>query len=269
MDTITISENNETRQTFEDIIQKYPLKKIIDCIISVTTLNSNKSSIEENSELTNFITYFYKEYGAQGLLSYLLNMNSDPTSNNFISENTDSKKESGSSTVDEEIMINDVIHLSDNIEDMEEDIIDLNEDNDEDNYISLVENIPKKEGAKSEVRTKKVHFQKKDIPRIISEEKVVRKKKKKLSYHYSLINGKFYKYKLYEYNGQKGIAKYICFDNGCNGFGVYDTKNKTFTLLRLHENKCLSDKGCDFYDKLSYEYMKMNDLEELQVLNDS
>ena len=100
----------------------------------------------------------------------------------------------------------------------------------------------------------------------------INEKKKKLDYHCSLINNIYFKYKLKPnfHKGNKSIANFVCCNPKCPGCGIYNLKNKMFTLLRGHDIKdnyssCIK---MDDKDKIYYSYMKDHGIVELQITNE-
>ena len=189
---------------------------------------------------------------------------------------------------------NNIINLDEEDDDNDdnEEIINISDtDSDditsEDNImISLCENesttYVEQKGRKTELKSNKKRIKKKSKKHISLnkhksnteqkyikiKEKMLRKKIKNLSYHCSIINGEFYKYKLKSFNS-KGIAKFICFNPKCEGYGTYNINNKNFTLLKGHniENNECSFNIMDSPDKTFYSHMKDNDIDEMQIVN--
>ena len=213
------------------------------------------------------------------------------------------KAESISSTVEDEVIelkndddddINEIRVVDNNIikvdEDDEEQFVTISlkdSDNNIDNkIIPIYDNEQKcnysRVGFNSELKRKR----KRDTKtysvqkyRIYSVEKCVRKnkdfineKKKKLDYHCSLINNIYFKYRLKPnfHKGNKSIANFVCCNPKCPGCGIYNLKNKMFTLLRGHDIKdnyssCIN---MDDKDKVYYSYMIDHGIVELQITNE-
>jgi hypothetical protein len=281
------NENNYNKKTLKSIIdylnKKYSLKILIDCIISKTT-NNNKNKYNDNSELNKIISAICKEIGVVEVFKCLLSYKGEDQNNsidqslnlNKGNEEETYKRVSLSTTFEEE-----PIEISENNND---NTITINEDDeDNDNIISITDsednnNLDKKIINGNEhysLTDKKVNKIK--IININSDEKTNKIKifdknrLKNLSFHCSIIQGEYYKYKLKCINS-KGIAKYICFNPKCEGYGIYNINNKMFTLLKEHNYDSNNNYSCckymDFQDKIYYSYMKNNNIEEMQIIND-
>ena len=301
------SSNEKTiKIILENLIEKYSLREIIDCIITETTLSQNKI-VKENKELYDIINLLCHNTGIPEIFKYVLDLQEDKYINSN-TKNENSKKNSLSSTSEEEYInidnkINDItVNLSDNDYiklnnsnnsiNNDTDIINLTEsedliENNNNNIISLYENestsFLEKKGKNSELKMSKKKLNKKiDIPcyrkrfKIYSEEKffninkkLENNKVKDLSCHYSIINGDCYKYKLKNIN-EEGIASFICIDKKCKSYGIYNINNKMFTLLKGHnvDNNYSCNRNSNVNDKIYFAYMKNNNIEEMQVIND-
>ena len=95
-------------------------------------------------------------------------------------------------------------------------------------------------------------------------------KTKDITYHCSIIEGIYYKYK----NDNKinqNLIKFVCINPSCASWGIYDTNDKTFTLQKEHwVNDTII---CYHYsmtkqDKKNYKYMIAHNVDEMQMYID-
>ena len=161
----------------------------------------------------------------------------------------------------------------------DDDVISIDDDNDIDNYILedkeeiviLSEIDEKNNNKKLGIKNEKIIKGNNRISSLdkykINDEQKNQKKIKNLSFHLSILQNYFFKYKFKSYNN-KGIAKFICCNPKCMGYGEYNINNKLFTLLKEHNiSQNLSCTKMDDDDQIYYSYMKNNNIEELQILN--
>ena len=95
-------------------------------------------------------------------------------------------------------------------------------------------------------------------------------KVKDISYHCSIIEGIYFKYKILSKINQN-LVKFVCINPKCHSWGIYDTNDKTFTLQEGHwaDNTIICyHKSMTKQDKKNYLYMLYHDLDELQMYND-
>ena len=187
---------------------------------------------------------------------------------------------------------NNIINLNeeDDNNNLNTDIININESDDENNnnnedaIFSINDNEPlnrinseikirdksyklgEKENIESfYINSNKINYKEKCF---LEGSKILTNKINNLSYHCSIINGIYFKYKFKSFD-KKGIAKFVCFNPKCGGYGIYNLNNKMFTLLKEHNyfNNSFCSKNMDRFDKIYYSYMKINHIEELQITN--
>ncbi len=274
--------NKALKTLLDNLEQQYSLKSLIDCIISKAT---NKDNIEcgNNTELNKIISTICKEIDVSEIFDCILdvqgeeqniNINKSLNQNNGNDEEKN-KRISLSTTLEEEpIEIKDInnnnpININDDDDENNSDIISLSESDDNNNLEKIIVNGLEKYSHtdKKGKKIKVIHINS-DENNNEFDKKV--EKFKNLSFHCSIIQGEYYKYKLKLVNN-KGFAKYICFNPNCEGYGMYNINNKTFTLLKEHNcdnNNYCCYKNMDSQDKIYYSYMVNNNIEEMQILND-
>ena len=304
IETVSLSNNevnNLEEKTIKLLLEKlkqiFSLNQIIETIISETTISEKEKSNENsNNELNNIINIMCKKTGVIKMFSYLLE---DPEKVESIKHNNIQKNEpknktiSVSSTIEDDIIeinnnddMNDVKIIDNNIIKVDdEDAIKLTDsDNSIDNKIISIYDNEKifnygREGVNSELKRKRKrddneYYDKKY--KINSVEKCLKKKKdlinekiRNLHYHCSLINNIYFKYRLITITN-KGFARFICYNPKCPGYGIYNLKNKMFTLLRGHniKNNYTSCINMDVKDRIYYSYMISHDIVEMQITNE-
>ena len=130
--------------------------------------------------------------------------------------------------------------------------------------------------------------QKEESPQRISEERksinlnqnkeiqILKKNIKKykiedISYHCSIIDGKYYKYK-FDKRINKHLIRFICYNPNCESWGIYDANDKTFTLQKIHlvgDSIICYHNFMNAQDKKNYSYMITNHVEEIQMYKDT
>lgn len=293
----------------EILKQKFTLKEIIDIIISETIKKKNEKEINnynnnKPNDINVLISFICKKIGSLRMLKCILDTESKEDEKDIRETKLLNKKKKENkyeknkifslpSTVEEELneMNNINNYIDNNIINLEEeennkDIICLTDSDDENKYINIEdsifsfnENEKYNNKIKKELEIKKISIKKnKDdfsFHKINSTEKFgitennrLINKIKNLSYHCSIINGIYFKYKFKSMN-KKGIAKFVCFNPKCEGYGIYNINNKMFTLLKEHNST--NDKFCSVYmdnfDEIYYSYMKLHNIEEMQIIN--
>lgn len=92
-----------------------------------------------------------------------------------------------------------------------------------------------------------------------------------ISYHCSIIDGNYYKYKKVEEPIENSLIKFVCYNPDCKSFGFYDIKDKTFELSKPHWDgytiHCYQDLMND-KDMKNYNYMIYNNVDEIQMYYD-
>lgn len=231
----------------ENLIEKYSLKEIIDCIISETTLCYNN---KHKKELADIISLICKNTSIDNIFKYILDLEDQKN----IIDKEESQKRISLSTDEEEFG-----HLKNN-----NNIINISDDDmDNENIINITDsddNINEKDTDLKIIKNRDYSFSK----NINNKNKM-----KDLSYHYSIINGDCYKYKLKGIN-EDGIATFICFDKNCDAFGIYNLTNKMFTILKEHNvnNNYSCNRNLNSDDKIYFTYMKNINIDEMQIIND-
>lgn len=304
IETISLSNdevNNLEEKTIKLLLEKlkqiFSLKQIIESIISETTISEKeKSNKNKNNELNNIINIMCKKVGVIKLFSFILE-DTEKVENleqkNKIKNNLKNKTISVSSTFEDEIIeinndedINDVKIFDNNIIKVDdEDVIKLTDsDNSIDNkIINIYENEKKFNNGMDDVNSELKRKRKRDNNEycdkkhiIKSVEKCLKKnneliheKIKNLHYHCSIINNFYFKYRLKSISN-KGFAKFICFNPKCPGIGIYNIKNKMFTLLKGHDIKKNSNScvNMDVKDRIYYSYMISHGIVEMQITNE-
>lgn len=302
MSSLSLSNDNGNKNKLEEktailllekIRQQYPLEILIDSIISETTKPERKIIGEnKNNDLNNIIKLIYEKIGAIAIFKWLLgkeNKNPKEKALTINIEEKDDDKNKGlslsSTSGDDFIEINnDINYINNNIININEDDEKMNEtiinitDNDDNFFENTMKSLYEKENIfenkekrlelkiKNNINNKDI-FSLKKFQMKSPEKCIIINKINNLDYHCSLINGNYYKYKLKSINNH-GIAKFICINHKCLGYGVYNTNNKLFTLLRGHsiDNSC-SNINMDIKDKIFYSYMKYHHIEEMQLTN--
>ena len=168
----------------ENLLEKYSLKEIIDCIISETTLCYNN---KHKKELSHIISLICKSTSIDNIFKYILEMEDQKNT-----DKEESQKRISLSTDEEEFghqRINNIINISDDDLD-NENIINITDSDD---------NIKENENNKDIkiIKNKDYSFSK-------NYNLNNKNKAKDLSYHYSIINGDCYKYKLKGINEDEG-----------------------------------------------------------------
>ena len=236
-ETKNISNEIMVKLFLDNLIEKYYLKEIIDCIISETTLCYNN---KHKKELEDIISLICKNTSIDNIFKFILELEDQKNI-----DKEESQKRISLSTDEEEFChqkINNIINISD-------------DDIDNENIINLTDSDDNmKENEKNN-----------DLKIIKNKDYYDKNKTKDLSYHYSIINGECYKYKLKGIN-EDGIAIFICFDKNCESYGIYNLTNKMFTILKEHNYSCNKNFNSD--DKLIFSYMKNINIEEMQIVND-
>lgn len=94
---------------------------------------------------------------------------------------------------------------------------------------------------------------------------------KNISYHCSIIDGNYYKYKKLEEPIEKNRIKFICYNEKCESFGFYNIKDKTFELWKPHWDgytiHCYQDLMSE-KDMKNYNYMIYNNVNEIQMYDE-
>jgi len=94
---------------------------------------------------------------------------------------------------------------------------------------------------------------------------------KNISYHCSIIDGNYYKYKMLEEPIEKNRIKFICYNKKCESFGFYNIKDKTFELSKPHWDgytiHCYQDLMSEI-DMKNYNYMIYNNVNEIQMYSE-
>lgn len=228
----------------DNLIEKYSLKEIIDCIISETTLCYNN---KHKKELADIVSLICKNTSIDNLFKYILEF--EDQKNN---DKEESQKRISLSTDEEENQnqkINNIINISD-------------DDMDNENIINLTDSDDNmKENDNKDIKI----IKNRDYSISKNYNLNGKNKTKDLSYHYSIINGDCYKYKLKGIN-EDGIATFICFDKNCEAYGIYNLTNKMFTILKEHNFSCNKNLNSD--DKIYFSYMKSINIDEMQIVND-
>ena len=228
----------------DNLIEKYSLKEIIDCIISETTLCYNN---KHKKELADIVSLICKNTSIDNLFKYILEF--EDQKNN---DKEESQKRISLSTDEEENQnqkINNIINISD-------------DDMDNENIINLTDSDDNmKENDNKDLKI----IKNRDYSISKNYNLNDKNKKKDLSYHLSIINGDCYKYKLKGIN-EDGIATFICFDKNCEAYGIYNLTNKMFTILKEHNFSCNKNLNSD--DKSYFSYMKSINIDEMQIVND-
>ena len=228
----------------DNLIEKYSLKEIIDCIISETTLCYNN---KHKKELADIVSLICKNTSIDNLFKYILEF--EDQKNN---DKEESQKRISLSTDEEENQnqkINNIINISD-------------DDMDNENIINLTDSDDNmKENDNKDIKI----IKNRDYSISKNYNLNGKNKTKDLSYHYSIINGDCYKYKLKGIN-EDGIATFICFDKNCEAYGIYNLTNKMFTILKEHNFSC--NKNLNSGDKSYFSYMKSINIDEMQIVND-
>ncbi len=228
----------------DNLIEKYSLKEIIDCIISETTLCYNN---KHKKELEDIVSLICKNTSIDNLFKYILEF--EDQKNN---DKEESQKRISLSTDEEENQnqkINNIINISD-------------DDMDNENIINLTDSDDNmKENDNKDIKI----IKNRDYSISKNYNLNGKNKTKDLSYHYSIINGDCYKYKLKGIN-EDGIATFICFDKNCEAYGIYNLTNKMFTILKEHNFSCNKNLNSD--DKIYFSYMKSINIDEMQIVND-
>ena len=228
----------------DNLIEKYSLKEIIDCIISETTLCYNN---KHKKELEDIVSLICKNTSIDNLFKYILEF--EDQKNN---DKEESQKRISLSTDEEENQnqkVNNIINISD-------------DDMDNENIINLTDSDDNmKENDNKDIKI----IKNRDYSISKNYNLNGKNKTKDLSYHYSIINGDCYKYKLKGIN-EDGIATFICFDKNCEAYGIYNLTNKMFTILKEHNFSCNKNLNSD--DKSYFSYMKSINIDEMQIVND-
>jgi hypothetical protein len=232
----------------DNLIEKYSLKEIIDCIISETTLCYNN---KHKKELVDIVSLICKNTSIDNLFKYILEFEDQKNI-----DKEESQKRISLSTDEEEFghqnqnqKVNNIINISD-------------DDMDNENIINLTDSDDNmKENENKDLKI----IKNRDYSFSKNYNLNDKNKSKDLSYHYSIINGECYKYKLKGIN-EDGIATFICFDKNCESYGIYNLTNKMFTILKEHNYSCNKNLNSD--DKINFSYMKNINIEEMQIVND-
>ncbi len=300
-DIISTSNNHKNKyhkkalkSILENLRQKYSLKQIIDCLIFETTTKKENYKYIKNNELNNIISLICSDIGTLDVFKCILDIQGDEQDNNIEEsikidkgkEEEKNKRFSLSSTFEEELIeINDnnnnnIINIDDDEEEEYNNIIHLTDSEDSDNMEKIIIPYGYKSTAHINNEDRKLiskkrlninSHQNKSVEKMINFKKLLNKfKLKDLSFHCSLINGYYYKYRLKLINLSKGIAKFICLNPKCESYGIYNLNTKMFTLIKEHNiNKnCSCLKIMDSKDKIYYSFMKNNNIEEMQIIND-
>lgn len=94
---------------------------------------------------------------------------------------------------------------------------------------------------------------------------------KNISYHCSIIDGNYYKYKKLEEPIEKNRIKFKCYNEKCESFGFYNIKDKTFELSKPHWDgntiHCYQDLMSE-KDMKNYDYMIYNNVDEIQMYSE-
>ena len=92
-----------------------------------------------------------------------------------------------------------------------------------------------------------------------------------ISYHCSIINGIYYKYKVELIDKLDSEVKFKCFNKRCKSFGIYDYTDKSFILKEPHwdgESIDCCRKLITEQDENNYFYMVDNNVNEIQMYSD-
>lgn len=181
----------------------------------------------------------------------------DSDKENMIIDEEESKDKTESNNKENEV----IIDINDNYEDKgnnNDEIVEINDSTNNSlkssNYIEI---IPKSKHSKK-MKLKKPHK---------------RYDSNRISYHCSVIEGYYFKYKCDRFNSNKKRTKikFKCYNPKCKSWGTYDTSDKSFILRQEHWDG--NDIFCCYrlmtdQDKKNHSYMVNNKVVEIQMYND-
>lgn len=265
----------------KDIFEKYPIGRVTESLTSSCLQQKNNNNPgNEIPELEAIITNLNQKGRVQNIIKATIDFPKNKNQIISIDENkTEIKRMSTPSTNEDEIYIDINSDRNNNknegkINDNNNIIIDIHN-----NYVDIEakknKNDNKKNCLKKETNQQSINI--KIIPRNNETKKIISEKPKneynpkKISYHCSIINGIYYKYKYVSKIDKTTLFKYKCSNLNCPSWGIYDISDKTFMLQKKHwngKNIFCCDKYMKDQDKKNYAYMKKNNIDEIQMYND-
>ena len=281
LDIKFISNQKSLKSTLKQLIKKYTNISVIDSINCCILNERRKKKKKLNSELDSFIYKIYLKFGPFILFQTILTLKENDQINEIIKFDEEFNNEvkiiSLASTSEDEVFldinkdeINKRYHSSNENNDKkykENVVIDIN-DNYKDKKIDLRE--------EEEQEIEEVEYNSNNYLDKYSDENIKIKKLKKqknkfrlsnISYHCSLIKGNYYKYKKVKFIKNTQIL-FKCYNPNCKSWGIYDTIDKTFMLMKPHwtGNTIFCYKHLmKEQDWNNYDYMVKNNVEEIQM----
>ena len=288
----------------KNLISRSSVEKVTNDLLSLMNKEEDEIITNNTLKLTNYdiLSIVYKLIGSNNLLKLLLSEISK-TKPHEINPKTEIKKEENplESKFDniikekEDSSVKDVNEYSFYINGImptkvernisSDNIIveiprDLNQNTDEMQIDENETSSDKIENIKSEIKSSKynnnIRTKDSEIDKrpLKSEAKIThaikdnKKNTDKLSYHYSLNQGNFYKFRCVKINKKENLAYFSCDDSLCKCSAEYNLKNKIFILKNSHtfsHDEHYYIKYMDNKDLLILNYMKHYNMFDVQM----